>query len=109
MYPAESLAKANECLEAAKSGLADITWIIGGYFPGRFPLTEATALPFMNLPSGKVKGVTYSAGAINSHIIEELYETLPEIQAEWADYKVLYLYTTDPYFLVTTKKPVKNM
>lgn len=109
MYPAESLAKANQLLEACKSGICDITWIIGGYFPGRFPLTEVSSLPFLNLSEGKVDGRTLSGGAINSRIMHELYETLPEIQAEWAEYKVLYLYTTDPYFMVTSKKPVRNM
>lgn len=109
MYPAESLFKGPETLEAVKGGMADISWVIGGYFPGRFPLTQVTALPFLTLPSGKIDGRSLYGGPVNSHIAQELYETLPEIRAEWKDFQVLFLYASDPYFLATTKKPVRNM
>lgn len=109
MYPAESLAKANESIEATKSGLTDITWTVLGYFPGRYQLAVAMTLPFLSLTSGKVEGKPYSTGAINSRIVQEIYEKLLEVQAEFKDVKVLFLHTSDPYFLVTTKKPVRNM
>jgi len=41
-------------------------------------------------------------------MLQELYETVPEIQAEFANFKVLLLHTTDPFNLFTTKKPVRN-
>lgn len=109
MYPAESLAKAGQELEAILGGMADFTWSIMGYYTGRFPLSSVTALPFLCLSSGKIDGKPRSSAAVNSHIQQELYETLPEIQAEWKDVKVLYLFCTDPYQLFTSKKPVRNM
>ena len=109
MYPAQSLCKANESIEATKGGVTDITWIILGYFPGSFPLAEVISLPFLSIPSGKVDGRTLSGGAINSRILQELYETFPEIQAEFADVKLLFLQATDPQNLITTKKPVRNL
>jgi TRAP-type C4-dicarboxylate transport system substrate-binding protein len=109
MYPAESLFKAREAYEATRGGITDINWTILGYYTGRFPLTSVMALPFLNLASGHINGKLRSGGAVNSHIMEELYETLPEIQAEWKDVKVLMLNCTDPYLIFTAKKPVRDM
>ena len=109
MYPAESLAPANQMVQAITGGVADITWSQLGVYTNRFPLTSVMALPFMNLAAGQVGGRSLSGGGIDSHIIEELYETVPEIQAEWKDFKVLYLQSSDPFLLFTTKKAVRNM
>jgi TRAP-type C4-dicarboxylate transport system substrate-binding protein len=108
MYPAESLFKAREAFEATRGGVTDINWTIMGYYTGRFPLTSVMALPFLNVASGHINGKLRSGGAVNSHIMQELYETLPEIQAEWKDVKVLMLNCTDPYLIFTAKKPVRN-
>lgn len=108
-YPSEALFKANEAYEATVGGVTDICWTIVGYWAGRFPLTSVMALPFFNLSSGKIDGKVRSGGAVNSHIMQELYETLPEIQAEFKDVKVLMLNCTDPYLLYTAKKPVRNI
>lgn len=109
MYPGEALFKAMEAYEATVGGVTDICWTIVGYYAGRFPLTSVMALPFLSLTSGKIDGKVRSGGAVNSHILQELYQTLPEIQAEWKDVKVLMLNCTDPYLLYTAKKPVRNM
>jgi TRAP-type C4-dicarboxylate transport system substrate-binding protein len=108
MYPSESLFKAREAYEATRGGVTDINWTIVGYYTGRFPLTSVMALPFLNLASGHINGKLRSGGAVNSHIIQELYETLPEIQAEWKDVKLLMINCTDPYLIFTAKKPVRN-
>jgi TRAP-type C4-dicarboxylate transport system substrate-binding protein len=108
MYPAESLAKSMDNVEAIIGGIADIAWLSLANWPGRFPLTEVKTLPFMCLNSGKVDGKTVSGGLINSRIMQELYEKFPEIQAEYNDMKVLFLHTPDPFTLYTTKKPVRN-
>ena len=65
----------------------------------------------MNLPSGTVDGRTLGPGAINSYIIQELYETFPETQAEWtkAGVKPLLFHTGGPTFLMMTKKHVRNV
>jgi TRAP-type C4-dicarboxylate transport system substrate-binding protein len=108
MYPAESLFKAREAYEATRGGITDINWTILGYYTGRFPLTSVMSLPFLNLASGHINGKLRSGGAVNSHIMQELYETLPEIQGEWKEVKLLMLNCTDPYLIYTTKKPVRN-
>ncbi|MFC1846149.1 TRAP transporter substrate-binding protein [Chloroflexota bacterium] len=108
MYPAESLFKATDGWEATKGGMTDICWTIMSYYTGPFPLTSVIGLPFLSLSSGKIDGKVRSGGAVNSHILQELYETLPEIQAEWKDVKVLMLFCGDPAFVRTSKKPVRN-
>lgn len=108
LYAGGTIAKMREMLEATATGLADIGIVMTGVFPGRFPLTKVTTLPFVNLESGTVNGRTLAAG-VNSSIIQKLYETFPEIQAEWAEVKVLFLFTTSPNDLFTIDKPVRNM
>jgi TRAP-type C4-dicarboxylate transport system substrate-binding protein len=109
MYPAESLAKSMDNIEAIVGGIADMGWLNLGNWTGRFPLTEVKTLPFLCLNSGKLDGKTVSGGSINSRILQELYEKFPEIQAEYKEMKILFLHTSDPFTLFTTKKPVRNM
>lgn len=107
-YPAQSLAKAAETVEAVRGGVADIGWQTFGTFPGVFPLHSVNTLPFLNLPGGTVNGQKYSAGKINSHIYQELHESIPEMQKEFDGLKLLFVYASEPYHLIS-KEPVKNM
>lgn len=56
MYPAQSLFKAGEEIEAIIGGVTDISWATLGYFTGRFPLSYIMSLPFLSLASGKIDG-----------------------------------------------------
>lgn len=98
-YPSETLFKSADTIEGVKGGIADIAWTVLGFFPGRFPVSTVMSVPLLNLP-GATK---------NSRIMQELYETTPEIQAEFKGMKVLFLHTSEPYFLATTKKPVTTL
>lgn len=109
MYPAESLFKSNEAIEATIGGISDVSWATVGFFGQRFALTLVMAIPFICLTEGKIDGKIVSSGFINSHIMQELYDTVPEIQAEWKDVKMINLVTTSSTFLGTSKKPVRNM
>lgn len=101
--------KGKQSYEATVGGVTDINWLIQGYSPGKFPLSEYTVLPFLNLNSGKVDGNIIYGGEINSRLFEELYEMSPEIQKEYADVKVLFVYVGSPYYLFTTRKPVNSL
>lgn len=107
-YPAESLFKLLEGVEATIAGTTDICWTVPGTFGQRFALTLVMALPFLALSSGKFDGKIRSSGFTNGHIMQELYDTLPELQAEWKELKVLILNCTQTNHLFTTKKPVRN-
>ena len=108
MYPAQSIAAIGDNYDATISGLAQMTWIPTSPYAGRFPLSEVISLPFIALPGGTVDGKKVGPSAVNSRILQELYETVPEVQKEWAQTKLLFLHTTESFFLVS-KKPVKTI
>jgi TRAP-type C4-dicarboxylate transport system substrate-binding protein len=47
IFPAEQLGKAFDHYDMARDGIADIVYVSPGYQPGRFPIIDAAALPFM--------------------------------------------------------------
>ena len=99
VYPAQSLIKAREMVTGIENGIADMSWTPLGYFTGRFPLTTVTMLPFMTLKGGEN----------NSAVIQELFDTIPEVKREYRSMKVLFLHASDGYHFATSKKPVRNL
>jgi TRAP-type C4-dicarboxylate transport system substrate-binding protein len=63
------------------------------------PLADVISLPALPFDSAE-KG---------SEVLWKLYEKYPEIQKEFSDNKILAVFTSNPYILITTKKPVKTM
>jgi TRAP-type C4-dicarboxylate transport system substrate-binding protein len=108
MYPAQSIASLADNYDATINNLAQLTWIPTPPYQGRFSLSEVITLPFLSLPSGTINGKKVGPAAVNSYILQELYETVPEVQKEWSQTKVMFLHGSDPFFLIT-KKPVKNI
>jgi TRAP-type C4-dicarboxylate transport system substrate-binding protein len=47
LYPSEQLGKANDHLDMARDGIAEVTYISLGYQAGRLPVAEAANLPFL--------------------------------------------------------------
>lgn len=103
IYPGQTLFKAREAIVATQQGITDLAWVLVAFFPGRFPLTDVTSLPFLNLTRGKVDGRELEAGEINSHILMEVFEKFPEMQAEWPQIKPLILHTSGPTNLFSNK------
>ena len=95
LFPGAALGKPQDQYDMAVKGVADITWGILGYTPGRFPLATVTDLPFM-VPNPDV----------GSRIIQRLYDR-GLIASEFKDVKLLMLATPPPMDLHTSKKSVK--
>jgi TRAP-type C4-dicarboxylate transport system substrate-binding protein len=108
-YYGETLNKGTEALAAVTGGVTDITWIVHGFYPGKFPLSDVMTLPFIAAPAGTYQGRQLSAAALNGVLYEDLSETVPEVQAEYQGMKLLFNHVSIPYFLCTTKKPVRTM
>jgi TRAP-type C4-dicarboxylate transport system substrate-binding protein len=47
IFPSEQLGKAFDHYDMARDGIADVAYVSPGYQPGRFPIIDAGALPFM--------------------------------------------------------------
>ncbi len=84
--------------ELAETGVADVSWGLQGYTEGKFRLSSVMELPFIG----------YSA-QMGTDIFWELYEKFPEIQEEYKDTQVLWLFTNDPDFIFTTDKKVETL
>jgi TRAP-type C4-dicarboxylate transport system substrate-binding protein len=97
-YLSQTLVKARDSFDAVKNGVADISWVMFSWTPGRFPLTSVMELPYL------IKSTF--AGA---HVLTDLYKKFPEMRAEVKDVHLLHLWTTMPYELHTVKKPIYKL
>jgi len=99
VYPSQTLAKAVDMWNAVKTGIADIGWCFHGYWPGMTPLADVISLP----------GLPFTTAEQGSELAWKVYEKFPSVQEQFQDNKVLLLYTSNPYILMTTKKRVKTI
>jgi TRAP-type C4-dicarboxylate transport system substrate-binding protein len=94
-YPGSTLLGAKEMFDGVIAGQADIGCLCMAYQPGRFMVTNATALP-MGFPNATVASLT----------LWDLYrKQKPE---EFAKVKVLTMFTCAPANIIS-KKPVRNL
>jgi TRAP-type C4-dicarboxylate transport system substrate-binding protein len=97
VYAGGALGKPQAQYDMAVRGVADITWGILAYTPGRFPLTTVMELPFMS-PSPEV----------GSRIVWRLYEQ-GLLKSEFDDVKLLALAMPPGMDLHTSKRLVKSL
>jgi TRAP-type C4-dicarboxylate transport system substrate-binding protein len=98
IYPSGALAKTGTMYDAVKAGTVDIALDPGPYYIGRFPMSEATQLPFLGAQS------SWAA----SRAWMDLYYTFPELRKEYADVRLLWLFSQGPAQLIT-RKPVRKL
>ena len=98
IFPGAALGAATAHYDLATNGVADITYAIQGYTPGKFPLSSVVELPFVarNAQEG-------------TSILWNLYEKFPEIQDEYSQNKVLWLFGIDNDQILTSKKEIKSV
>src|SRR3989304_5170641 len=99
IYPSQTLVKGPDMWNAVKTGVTDMGWCFHGFWPDMTPLAEVITLPSLPFKNAE-KG---------SEVFWKLYEKFPAIQREFKDVHVLFLWTSGPYQLITTKKQVKTM
>ena len=99
IHPQQTLGKATDFLNMVKIGIADMALGVQSFNPGQFPLTEMMDLPFLPVPTGEAGGL----------VRWELFEKFPEIKKEYAGIRLLHMASTDPYFIVTTQKPIRRL
>jgi TRAP-type transport system periplasmic protein len=85
-------------LDAVKNGVADVSFIVEGYTPGRFVLTKMAEFPFLG-DGSEALSVAYNRVA-SRH---------PEFAQEHQGIKVLAYFTHGPGIVFNTKKPVTKL
>jgi TRAP-type C4-dicarboxylate transport system substrate-binding protein len=93
VFPSEQLGKAFDGYAMARDGIAEISFMSPGYTPGRFPIGEATALPFM---------ITNGVGG--SRAVDEWYRQYSDKEMSDTHYCIGFVH--DPGALHLTSKKV---
>ena len=84
--------------DAVKNGLADISFTVHGYTPGRFLLTQMAEFPFLG-----------DAAEPLSVAFDKVARKHPQFAQEHQGVHVIALFTHGPGMLMNTKKPVAKM
>jgi TRAP-type transport system periplasmic protein len=89
------VAAAPATLDAVRNGLADLSFTVHGYTPGRFVTTQMAELPFLGNTSEPV-----------SVAFQRIYAKTPAMAAEHTGVKVLAVFTHGPGIVFNTKRPI---
>ena len=81
--------------DAVRNGLADVSYTVQGYTPGRFVTTQMAEVPFLGNSSESVS-IAY----------QRIYAKHPAFAAEHAGVKVLAVFTHGPGIVFNTKRPI---
>ena len=74
-------------------------WCFHGFWSGMTPLADAISLP----------ALPFTEAEKGSEVLWKLYEKYPSIREQFKDNRVIQLWTSNPYILITTKKQVKTL
>jgi TRAP-type C4-dicarboxylate transport system substrate-binding protein len=99
IYPNQTLAKGKQNWNAAKRGIADLSWNVMTYYSGMTPYADVITLP----------GLPFKTAEKGAEVLWKLYEKFPAMSKQFDENKVLILYPSDPFILLMAKKEVKNL
>ena len=97
-FPGGALGKTPDHYNLAEKGIADISYVLQDYTPGRFPMTSVFELPFM-IPSAEK----------TSRAMWKTYEKFPAFQKEYSKVKLLALFCHDGGHFNSVKKPIRSL
>ena len=84
--------------DAVRNGLADVSFTVHGYTPGRFVTTQMAEMPFMG-DSSEAASVAF----------QRAYGKNPAIAEEHKGVKVLSVFTHGPGLVLNTKRPITKV
>lgn len=84
-FPSRALTPADMTYQNTAQGGQGIGWALQGYAVGQFPVTEVMELPFV-----------FDSAAEATDVLWTLYEEFEALSDEYADVKLLGLWTNDP-------------
>jgi TRAP-type C4-dicarboxylate transport system substrate-binding protein len=85
-------------LDAVRNGLADLSFTVHGYTPGRFVTTQIAEFPFLG-----------DSSEANSVAFQRLYARYPAFAEEHKGVKVLAVFTHGPGIVFNTKRPIVKL
>jgi TRAP-type C4-dicarboxylate transport system substrate-binding protein len=94
IYGSGTLAAAGDVADMVKDGGCDIGWLFTAFYYGQYPLSDVISVPLQSAQ-------TSTQG---TEVLWDLYETYPEMAAEWEDYKVLQMYANPVSYIYSTKE-----
>lgn len=95
---AQSVADPRQIFDAVAAGIADLSYVVDGYTPGRFVLSGIAEFPFLG-DNGEITSVAY----------QRVYQSMLAQANEYAGVKVLAVFTTGPGQLFNTKRPINTL
>jgi TRAP-type C4-dicarboxylate transport system substrate-binding protein len=95
-YPAQSLLTSTAMFDGIIKGIADIGYSHIYYTAGRMPVTEAVGLP-----------LDYPSAWVSSQVVNDFYQQFRP--KEFDQVKVLWMNTSTPSCISTSKKPVHTL
>lgn len=84
--------------DSVRNGLADISFTVHGYTPGRFVTTQFAEVPFLG-----------DSAVATSVAFQRIYARTPAIADEHKGVKVLAVFTHGPGMVFNTKRPITRM
>ena len=84
--------------DAVRNGLADLSYTVQGYTPGRFVTTQMAEVPFLG-----------NSSEATSVAFQRMYAKHPAIAAEHQGVKVLAVFTHGPGMVFNTKRPIAKV
>ena len=87
-----------QTLDAVKDGLADLSFIVHGYTPGRFVATDVAEFPFLA-----------DTSEVNSVAYQRVHNKLLAKQDEHKGVHVLGVFTHGPGQIFNTKRPINSL
>jgi TRAP-type C4-dicarboxylate transport system substrate-binding protein len=96
VFPGASLCKPPQQYDCVKSGIADISWGVTGWTPGRFPMTSVLELPYMHRTAG-----------VGSQMLADLWDKY--LKKEYDDVHVLCMNVHPAGHVHTHSKPIRQL
>ena len=84
--------------DAVRNGLADLSFTVQGYTPGRFVTTQIAEFPFLG-----------DSAEATSAAFQRVYVKTPAMQDEHKGVKVLAVFTHGPGIVYNTKRPITSL
>jgi TRAP-type C4-dicarboxylate transport system substrate-binding protein len=97
-YLPRAVSAAPGTFDAVRNGLADLSFTVQGYTPGRFVTTQIAEFPFLG-DSAEATSVAF----------QRVYAKTPAMAEEHKGVKVLAVFTHGPGIIFNTKRPITSV